>query len=293
MSKILNNSKLILGTVQMGLPYGINNSSGKVSLKDSLEILEYAFNKGIKILDTAEAYGNAHEVIGIFHERNPERKFNVITKLPNQITNNILEKVEAYLSDLKVNQLDTLMFHSFSTYKTNIDNFDVLKKLKSDKKIKNLGVSVYTNEEIEEVLLNDDVNTIQLPFNIFDNTNLREDILFKIKSKGKTVHTRSALLQGLFFKAINDQNDTVQKLKNEMILLSEVSKNKNASISELALSYCFKQNNIDNVLIGVDSLSQLKDNIAALNYKIDSKTVDKINTIKVKDLDLLNPSLWK
>ena len=70
MSKILNN-KLILGTVQMGLPYGINNSTGKVSLEDSLEILDYAFENGIKTLDTAEAYGNAHEVIGIFHHHNP------------------------------------------------------------------------------------------------------------------------------------------------------------------------------------------------------------------------------
>jgi len=292
MSKILNN-KLILGTVQMGLSYGINNTTGKVSLEDSLEILEYAFDSGIKTLDTAEAYGNAHEVIGAFHDKNPNRKFKVITKLPNQINNNIVEKVESYLTDLNVNQLDTLLFHSFSSYSDNIKRFDILKKLKSDKKINNIGVSVYTNDEIEKVLLNDDIDIIQLPFNIFDNANLRNGILQKVKSKGKIVHARSALLQGLFFKDINDQNEIVQKLKNELILLSEISKNNKASISELALSYCLQQNTIDNVLIGVDSISQLMDNIKSVNYKIDSKTVDKINTIKVQNLDLLNPSLWK
>ena len=292
MSKNLNN-KLILGTVQMGLPYGINNTIGKVSLENSMEILEYAFDCGIKTLDTAEAYGNAHEVIGIFHERNPNKQFNVITKLPNQINKSIIEKVDTYLDDLKVRQLDTLMFHSFSSYKENIERFDVLKKLKSDKKIKNLGVSVYTNDEIEKVLLNDDIDSIQLPFNIFDNANLRGDILKRIKSDGKTVHTRSALLQGLFFKDSDDSNEIVQKLKKEMILLSEISKNNNASISELTLSYCLKQENIDNVLIGVDSLTQLKDNIKSVDYKIGLKTIDDINTIKVKNLDLLNPSLWK
>jgi len=292
MSKILNN-KLILGTVQMGLSYGINNTTGKVSLEDSLEILEYAFDNGIKTLDTAEAYGNAHDVIGRFHYKNPNKKFKVITKLPNQINNNIVEKVESYLTDLNVNQLDTLLFHSFSSYSDNIERFDILKKLKSDKKINNIGVSVYTNDEIEKVLLNDDVDIIQLPFNIFDNANLRNGILQKVKSKGKKVHTRSVLLQGLFFKDTNDPNDTVKKLKNELILLSEISRNNKASISELALSYCLQQNTIDNVLIGVDSLKQLKDNIKSVNYKIDSKTVDKINTIKVQNLDLLNPSLWK
>jgi len=292
MPKILN-SRLILGTVQMGLSYGINNTTGKVLLEDSLEILEYAFENGIKTLDTAEVYGNAHEVIGIFHDRHPNKKFKVITKLPNQINSNIIEKVEGYLNDLNVDQLDTLLFHSFSSYSENIERFDILKKLKSEKKIKNLGVSVYTNDDIEKVLLNDDVDIIQLPFNLFDNVNLRNDILQKIKSKGKTVHTRSALLQGLFFKDSNNQNDVVQKLKNELILLSEISKNNKASISELALSYCLQQSTIDNVLIGVDSINQLMDNIKSVNYKIDSKTVDKINTIKVQDLDLLNPSLWK
>ena len=55
MQKILNN-KLILGTVQMGLPYGINNNSGKISLENSIKILEYAFNNGIVTLDSAESY---------------------------------------------------------------------------------------------------------------------------------------------------------------------------------------------------------------------------------------------
>src|SRR5690606_33913526 len=118
-------------------------------------------------------------------------------------------------------------------------------------------------------------------------------ILKKAKAKGKMIHTRSTLLQGLFFKDFNDQKDIVKKLKNELILLSNISKTENASISELALSYCLNQNTIDNVLIGVDSLSQLKDNINSVNYKINPETVDKINFIKIKNPDLLNPSLWR
>ena len=291
MSKILNN-KIILGTVQMGLPYGISNSTGKISLNNSFEILAYAFDCGIGILDSAEAYGNAHEVIGAFHEKHPEKLFKVITKLPHQSDINIDKKVDEYLIGLRVDQLHALLFHSFSSYKENINNFDVLRKLKSDKKIKNIGVSVYTNEEVEEVILNEDIDIIQLPFNLFDNINLRGDILEKAKSKGKTIHTRSALLQGLFFKGANDQNKTVQKLKNELVLLSDITKKYNITISQLALSYCLQQSTIDNVLIGVDSINQLKDNIQSVNYRIKPETINEINIINVKNLDLLNPSLW-
>tara|TARA_B110000003_G_scaffold272896_1_gene309643 strand:+ start:7874 stop:8752 length:879 start_codon:yes stop_codon:yes gene_type:complete len=292
MSKILN-SKFILGTVQMGLTYGINNTKGKISLDNSLKILEYAFDNGIETLDSAESYGNAHQVIGIFHNKNLTKKFKVITKLPHQINEDIVKKVDRYLKELNITQLDTLMFHSYASYKDNIENFDVLKKLKSKNKIKNLGVSVYTNNEIDKVILNEDVNVIQVPFNLLDNINLRNDILKKAKSKGKIIHTRSALLQGLFFKDKNDSNMIVQNLKNELTLLSDISKRDNVSISELALSYCLNQKTIDNVLIGVDSMNQLINNIKTVNYSLKQKTIDSINAIKVQNLDLLNPSLWK
>jgi len=292
MSETLN-SKFILGTVQMGLPYGINNTKGKVSLDDSLEILGHAFDNGVRILDSAEAYGNAHEIIGIFHNKYPDKIFKVITKLPNRKSDDISAKVEDYLKELNVNQLEALMFHSYDSYQNNIENFNILNKLKLEKKIKSIGVSVYTNDEIEKVILNDNIDIIQLPFNLFDNTNLRIDILMKAKSKGKIIHTRSALLQGLFFKDLNDTNNIVQKLKKELALISEISRKENTSISALALSYCLIQKTIDNVLIGVDSLNQLKDNIKSIHYKISPQTIEHINTIKIKNLDLLNPSLWR
>ena len=56
--------KLILGTVQLGVDYGINNEIGKPSIADALSILEYAYKKKIRFLDTAEAYGDAQKIIG-------------------------------------------------------------------------------------------------------------------------------------------------------------------------------------------------------------------------------------
>lgn len=289
----ISNNKLILGTVQMGLAYGINNTVGKVSLNNSHAILEYAFDHGIKILDSAETYGNAHQVIGAFHKNHPKKTFEIITKLPHQFDANIKDKVNTYLTDLQVSQLHALLFHSYSSYKENMNNFKVLTDLKTTGKIKFIGVSVYTNEEIEAVLLNDDVDIIQLPFNLFDNSNLRGDILNKAKSKGKIIHTRSALLQGLFFKDINSENKTVQNLKHEMSQLSNISKTNGATITQLALNYCLQQHTIDNVLIGVDSKQQLKDNLNSMKYTLEKHITNDINNIKVSNINLLNPSLWK
>ena len=292
MNKAIICDKLILGTVQFGLNYGINNSEGKVSLNNSLKILEYAYDHGVRTLDSAEVYGNAHDVIGIFHDKNPTKIFNIITKLPKLINYDILDKTNGYLRDLKVKHLETLMFHSFDSYKNNIKNFDVLKELKSNNKIMSLGVSVYTNTEVEKVLLNKDIDIIQLPFNLFDNASLRGDILQKAKISGKTIHTRSALLQGIFFKNPSEKNIIVSKLRKELEEIHKISLDNNISISNMALSYVFNKPYIDNIVIGVDSLLQLKQNLKSINFKMNEDVINSINDIKIKNKEFLNPVAW-
>ena len=56
-----------------------------------------------------------------------------------------------------------------------------------------------------ESLINEDLITVvQLPFNLLDNFSVRGDLINKLKEKGKIIHTRSAFLQGLFFKKHSD-----------------------------------------------------------------------------------------
>lgn len=287
-------SKLILGTVQMGLDYGINNISGKITFENSCSILSKAFELEIDTLDTAEAYGNAHQVIGHFHQLNPGIKFKVITKIPHGVlVDEIEQKIKDYIHDLNVHQLEVLMFHSFDSYEKNKDIIDVLIFLKNQGLIKHIGVSVYTNDQIKVLLSDVAITVVQLPFNLLDNESVRGDLMNQLKHKNKTIHTRSAFLQGLFFKDDIDNNHVSQQLSKELFAIKTIAHDENTTVTNLALSYCLGQENIDQVLIGVDSERQLIENINASNYKIDLETIRKINAIQVTNTDLLNPSLWK
>jgi len=288
-----NAEKLILGTVQMGLSYGINNISGKISKEESTAILLEANQSGIRLLDTAEAYGTAHEVIGNFHRSNPNITFGVITKIPaKETTANITLKVENYLQQLHVGQLEGLMFHAFSDYKNNKNLLPELKTLKVKGVFNQLGVSLYTNEELEEAIEDDNVDLIQLPFNLLDNSAMKGALLDNAKAKGKTIHTRSAFLQGLFFKDLSDEHKIVKALRKQLLAINAIAKEENVAVAELALSYCLGQNNIDNVLIGVDTVGQLRNNLAVADYKISKEAINKINTLQTPDVNLLNPSRW-
>ncbi len=184
------------------------------------------------------------------------------------------------------------MFHSFESYKSNYKSLNILNKLKSDGLIKHIGVSVYSNAELE-ILINDDLlEVIQLPFNLLDNYSIRGNLIKKLKAKGKIIHTRSAFLQGLFFKKLSDKFYIVQALKPYLNKIKKITYEYKCSIEELALSYCINQNNVNNVIIGVDSISQLKSNISASKYKLSKEVKNRVNNIVVENLNLLNPSLW-
>lgn len=287
-------SKLILGTVQLGLNYGINNNTGKVSIPESTKILTDAFNSGIKTLDTAEVYGDAHKIIGDFHRRNYNMRFKIITKFPKDLKINfITAKVSSYIETLAVNHIDVLMFHSFESYKSNKDTLDLLVKLKLNGLINHIGVSLYKNEDIESILNDNIISLVQLPFNLLDNNSLRGELIKKLKQKGKIVHTRSTFLQGLFFKKFNDTSSIVQNLSLELSTLNKIRQKLNCSIEELALGYCLQQKNIDNVIIGVDSSSQLNYNFEASKYIFDKSFINLIDNIKVKNVNFLNPSMWE
>ena len=65
---------LTLGTVQLGLAYGVNNAQGMPTFEESSAILNTALDSGIVSFDTARGYGESEAVLGRFFRENPERK---------------------------------------------------------------------------------------------------------------------------------------------------------------------------------------------------------------------------
>lgn len=287
----MEKNKIVLGTVQMGVKYGINQT--QPSTVESQMILKKAHNKGIRYLDTAEAYGTAHKLIGDYHTQNPDHKFKIITKFPTIMEEDIRDKIVGFINILKVEELEALLFHSYDFYsKKGAEVISGLKVLKQQKVINKIGVSIYTNAEFESVLSDDDIDIIQLPYNLLDNFNLRGDLLRLAKSRNKIIHTRSAFLQGLFFRNPLEEHRIVVSLRKEIELIRAIAKEENVDIASLALNYCLQEELIDNVLIGVDSVNQLEQNLSVIKHKLSYTSIRKINQIIIHDKDLLNPSLW-
>ena len=71
--------KIILGTAQFGMKYGISNSTGQINFPEVFKILNYLKKKKINYLDTASAYNQSEAKIGTYFQKT-NKKFRVITK---------------------------------------------------------------------------------------------------------------------------------------------------------------------------------------------------------------------
>lgn len=286
--------KLILGTVQFGLNYGINNTIGKPDVESAESILNYAISQKIHILDTADAYGNSSDIIGKYN-KDSIQKFDIITKFKNigESTFSIEKWLTDTISKLNVNSLWGCMFHSADEYFNNLEFVKEFIKFQDEGFIKYIGVSIYTNQQFEAVLNDQRINLIQLPYNLIDNFKIRGGLIKKAKDKGKIIHVRSVFLQGLFFMDISKLPNKLLPLKSLLLLLHNLSNEYGISIESMALNYCMNNENIDNVLIGVDSVNQLKSNINSLNITLPIDLINIINSISTPYTELLNPTNWK
>jgi spore coat polysaccharide biosynthesis protein SpsF (cytidylyltransferase family)/aryl-alcohol dehydrogenase-like predicted oxidoreductase len=286
-------SKLILGTVQFGQSYGINNKVGLLSKESIFNILKFAKDSGLEILDTADLYGSAIERINDFHLRS-ESKFGIITKFKNIDDNTDLKDwLLNNLIKLNVPKLNTVLFHSFSEYLANLNLSKQLVQLKSENLLDTIGVSIYSNNELEYLMEDDNIDVIQIPFNLLDKSEEKLNLLKKAKSRGKIIHARSIFLQGLFFKNIQDLPSKLSELSRPLIELNSLANEYELTLESLALNYVLNNDLIDGVIIGVDSLVQLKINLNSIGSMLTEELLQKVEKIKVKNISLLNPTNWK
>jgi len=307
-------TRLILGTAQLGFDYGIANSDGKPDREVSKEIIKSAISSGVAYLDTARGYGESEEVIGQSLNQGWGGRVKVITKLsalqgcpkeaPPEIVSSFIDaSIFQSHRALCVKKIDVLMLHRAS-YLTDWDGaaWKRLLKLKQEELIGELGVSVQNPEELDIALDNPQITYIQMPFNILD---WRWDWIIpkivKIKSeRNLNIHARSALLQGLLIStderhwnranvALEDQAE-VRKW-----LIEQVREFDRLNIVDLSLSYVNALPWIDGVVLGMETLEQLKENISYFNQPLLlGSQINIIRNIRPKLTDdTLNPALWK
>lgn len=282
--------KLVLGTVQFGLTYGINNQSGIAKDDELASIFSFANKCGIDLLDTAQGYGNSEERIG--NLSNDE--FNVISKFKQLDSPFPFHKeLEESLKKLKKKSLYGYMAHDGDLLIENPSWWEGLKIAKERGLIKKIGYSLYTVDQLVSLFGKKMIpDIIQFPYNILDRR--FESFLPQLVSMGVEIHTRSVYLQGLFQMESSQVPNYLEPLNTYLTTIKEIAKRNQLSIGEICLGFAINNPLINKVVIGIDNLSQLKENVSICNIdNLSEEIMNELKSIEVKDKNLLNPANWK
>jgi aryl-alcohol dehydrogenase-like predicted oxidoreductase len=296
---IMQPSKICLGTVQLGMAYGINNRSGKPSFEESRAIIETALNSGIRTFDTAPAYGDSESILGecLGGARDGAVIVSKISAVDwsldrDAIVGTIRRNLETSLVRLRIPAIPVYLFHRFpDVERQDRLALEEIRSLKKEGLIGKIGVSIYTPDEAEAALSIPELEAIQVPFHLLDKRLLANGFLGRTRERGVLVFSRSVFLQGLFFRESVPPN--LQEFVPLQRELKEISLDAGMGLAELALRFVLSKDAIDSVLVGVERVGQLNENIRIWRKgELSEETLRRIVQLQNASDRVNNPTLW-
>ena len=285
-------NRLALGTVQFGLPYGIANQVGQVTRSEAGAMLQLASANGIDTLDTAISYGESEACLGEVGTQG----FRLVTKLPAvpdgclDVGSWVQQQLSASLDRLGVSEVYGLLLHRSDQLlgENGAALYGALQALKETGQAQKVGVSIYTSSELVALAPRYRLDLVQAPLNLLDQRLYSTGWLQRLKDDDVEIHTRSAFLQGLLLMA---QDDIPAKFLPWITLWQTWHRwlaDHDISAVEACLAFPLSFVEVDRVVVGADSVSQLAQLVSASKFQ--PKAI--LPNLQCEDEKLINPAKW-
>lgn len=250
---MLNKKKIIIGTAQLFQNYGISNSILEYKKDIQEDFLIKLINNGYRKFDTSLSYKKSFSFfLDVISKKNIEDIEINIKVFENEI--NFLDDILNNLKDKNIKFV--ISAYNLETFKSkSFQNLLYFKKKNFYK-----GISIYEDEIDKLIDLKIIPPCIQLPLNILNFDEELHKKILKFKKKNITLNARSIFLQGLLYLNLNDIKKTKKfdDLEKYFKCCSEVLGKSLYKIGDLSLSFINNNRNIDNLILGFESYSQIE-----------------------------------
>lgn len=292
-------SRLVLGTAQLGMPYGIANSTGQPDFKTAVSIIKTAWEYGIREFDTAMAYGESETVLGrALSSLGIANDVRIITKLDPKLEPNQGEKIKRAVHEsrerLQIPSLYGLMLHR-EEWLDNLNNGleETLRALVLDGAVQHLGVSLYTPAKALQALASDIWDMIQVPANILDHRFADAGVFHLADEKDKLVYIRSVFLQGLLLMKPEDLPSAMAFVKPTLGKIDTLCVQYKYTRQKIALLYIKGKYPYARIVLGAETPTQLEQNLTIWEDNFTSNCeIDEFDSLSIVDERIINPSFW-
>lgn len=286
-------NKLVLGTAQLGMSYGVANKTGIPSLYRASKIIELARRGGINTLDTAIAYGDCQDRLGQIGVKG----WNIVTKIPPlppeivELNRWTLSLIDHSVTMMGVNPYAVLVHKSSDLLGSHGDQlYSSLVNLRETYSDLKIGFSAYSPEEAEMIVDRYSFDLIQFPLNVLDRRFLVGGAISRFKDCGIELHSRSTFLQGLLLLPKNQRPIYFNKWPGVWSAWDNYLATTGQSPLEVCLGFALEAEGLDGVIVAVDSEEQLMEIFSAERRVSTKKTEIQLSC---NDANLINPANWK
>ncbi|MCW5881348.1 MAG: aldo/keto reductase [Anaerolineae bacterium] len=301
-------SELALGTVELGLTYGIPRpgETGPPDEADAARLLNRAVDAGITLIDTARAYGTAEAVIGraLRHRRGEivlASKFTLLGPGGQLLSGDALRghfwaSLDTSLRALRTDWLDLYQVHAGSDPAILADGVlaELLAQARAAGKIRFAGLSAYGRELPLAGLATNTFDTLQVAYNVLDRR-MEERVFPLARQQDVGIVVRSALLKG----ALTDRADSLPPHLDALRVAAHAFRALAADLPgrptavQAALRFCLAHPAISATLIGVRDMAELEEAVAVASAPaIPLDALAALRALSVPDERLLDPGTW-
>jgi len=303
----LSVSALALGTVELGLDYGINAPGhfGRPSEAAASALIDGALAAGINLLDTARGYGESEAVLGRLL-RGRRDQIVLATKanahLPNgtvpsgkALQQHLVAQLEESLRLLQTETVDIWQIHNvdeqvLAEKETVAETFAAMQ---AAGKIRWSGGSFYGAALPEQALRDDLFDMIQVTYSIFDQRVI-DRVLPLAKAQNVGVLVRSVLLKGALTERAEHLPEHLSELRTRSRHFRQLVQEQAPQLTaaQAALAFALANDAIGSVLVGMRTVDELADNVPAISADLSATLLAALSELRVEDEDLLNPGTW-
>jgi voltage-dependent potassium channel beta subunit len=289
--------------------------SDSVADNGASQCIHAAYDAGVNFFDTANVYnhGHAEEAVGRVLKDFPRESYVLATKVyfsmgdgPNDrglSRKHIMEQCNASLRRLGTDYIDLYQCHRYDTDTPLEETLRALDDLVTQGKILYAGVSEWSAVQIDDAValareLNlDRIVSNQPRYNMLART-IERDIIPLSEREGIGQVVFSPLAQGVLTgkykpgqqpekgtRAANErQGSIIQPLLQEKTLtavqhLKEFAQEQGYTLSQLALAWILRKQNVSSAIIGATSVQQIEENVKAGDITLTDDVIAHIDEI--------------
>jgi 1-deoxyxylulose-5-phosphate synthase len=296
-------SEISLGTVELGLNYGIApvGADARPDYSSAERLLHHALDLGVNVIDTARGYGESEAVIGrALQSRRSE--FFLASKVStfereglsgDALADAVSASVHASLRALRTDTIDLMLLHTVGTAAIERGEVvDVLEKFRQAGHLRFLGASIYGEESALLAIRSGRYDCLQIAYNALDHRP-EGRLLQEAQARDIAIVVRSVLLKGALTHRYRLLPGALAGLKSAVERLQALGEEYSLRLPELAYRFVLSHPGIHTALVGTGAPAELE---AAIGYAargpLPDALCERIRAISVADESNLNPGTW-